>query len=212
MMNSETVIENLMKAYPVLLKNRQSISESAAMLADAFRNGRKLLCCGNGGSASDSLHIVGELMKQFVVPRKIPADVEANLKTMFDDGEYISRHLQGALPAIALVGSSAIESAFTNDCAPDLVFAQQVLGLGKTGDILLGITTSGNSRNVVYAAKVARAKGMKVIALTGEKGGEISEYADILLNVPGTETFKIQELHLPVYHALCMAVEIEIYG
>lgn len=211
-MNGEVVIDNLVRDYPVLLKNRKSISDSVAMLVEAFKKGRKLLCCGNGGSASDSLHIVGELMKQFIVPRKIPSNIETNLKAMFDDGEYIVNNLQGALPAIALVGSSAIESAFANDCAPELVFAQQVLGLGKENDVLLGITTSGNSRNVVYAAKVAKAKGMKVIAMTGEKNGIIADYADVLINVSGDETYKIQELHLPVYHALCMAIELEIYG
>ncbi len=205
------ILDELVERYPALVPNRQQIADACDIIVKAYRSGNKLLCCGNGGSASDALHIVGELMKKFVHPRPLPEEFVANLKGS-EDGDYICEHLQGALPAVALVGSAAIESAFANDCAPDLSFAQQVLGLGAKGDVLLGISTSGNSKNVIYAMEVAKARGLHVIALTGMGGGKMALHTDVLIDVLETQTFKVQELHLPVYHAICMVVEEEIFS
>lgn len=201
------IFDELIARYPALNVCRADIEAAAAIMIESFRNGGKLLTCGNGGSASDAEHIVGELMKAFVLPRKLS-------KEMCDllDDEYLSSNLQGALPAVSMIGESALSTAYANDCAPDLAFAQQVLGLGRKGDVLLGITTSGNSKNVLYAAKVARVQGMKVIMLTGEGGGKCVALSDIAIRVPEKETFKVQEYHLPVYHALCLAIEEEFFG
>lgn len=189
------------------------IHQMAEKICQCYYNGGKLLVCGNGGSASDALHIVGELMKSFVLPRKINSVVEhALMNGNDDDALYICQNLQGALPAIALVSEAALTTAYSNDVAPDMMFAQQVLGYGVAGDVLLGISTSGNSRNVVLAAKVAKAKGMQVLALTGWGGGKLKGVSDVTVAVPDSETYRVQELHLPVYHALCLAVEEEFFG
>jgi D-sedoheptulose 7-phosphate isomerase len=201
------VFAELYERYPALTACRAEIEAAAAVMCESFANGGKLLTCGNGGSASDAEHIVGELMKAFVLPRKLN-------KEMCDllDDEYLSSNLQGALPAVSMIGESALSTAYANDCAPDLAFAQQVLGLGRKGDVLLGIATSGNSKNVLYAAKVARVQGMKVIMLTGQGGGKCAALSDVAVCVPEKETFKVQEYHLPVYHALCLAIEEEFFG
>ena len=201
------IFDELIERYPALSVCRDQIEAAAAVMIDSFKNGGKLLTCGNGGSASDAEHIVGELMKAFVLPRKLS-------KEMCDllNDDYLSSNLQGALPAVSMIGESALSTAYANDCAPDLAFAQQVLGLGREGDVLLGITTSGNSKNVLYAAKVARVQGMKIIMLTGEGGGKCVSLADVAVCVPEKETFKVQEYHLPVYHALCLAIEEEFFG
>ncbi len=203
----QAIFDELYTRYPALISCSTDIEGAAALMIDGFRNGGKLLTCGNGGSASDAEHIVGELMKAFVLPRKLSKEMCDKL-----DDEYLSSNLQGALPAVSMIGESALSTAYANDCAPDLAFAQQVLGLGRDGDMLLGISTSGNSKNVVYAAKVARAQGLKVIMLTGEGGGKCAQLADIAIRVPEKETFKVQEYHLPVYHALCLAIEEEFFG
>ena len=169
------------------------------------------MVCGNGGSAADALHIVGELMKAFVCKRKLSEEWQKTFSKL-PDGKYISQNLQMAFPAISLVNEAGLLTAYANDVAPDMNFAQQVFGQGNAGDILIAISTSGNSENVLYAAEVAKAKSIQVIALTGQSGGKLREYADLLINVPETETFKVQELHLPVYHALCLAVEAEFYS
>lgn len=170
-----------------------------------------MLVCGNGGSAADALHIVGELMKAFVCPRKVTAAWQEKLSAC-PHSKYITENLQMALPAVSLVSEAGLLTAYANDVAPDMNFAQQVFGQGQAGDVLIAISTSGNSANVLYAAEVARAMGITVVALTGRSGGKLRELADVLINVPEDETFKIQELHLPVYHALCLAVEAEFYG
>jgi D-sedoheptulose 7-phosphate isomerase len=178
-----------------------------------WASGHKLLICGNGGSAADSLHIVAELMKGFAYPRPIPAAEAAAITAVAGaDASYLNSQLQGTLPAIALVSEVALTTAFSNDVAADLIFAQQVYGYGAPGDTLLAISTSGNSRNVVYATQVARAKGLHTIALTGATGGKLATFADITIPVPETEVYKVQELHLPVYHALCLAAEEEFFG
>ena len=209
----ERNLENLQARYPVLADCMAEIDASAKLMEECYRRGGKLLVCGNGGSASDALHIVGELMKGFVLPRHVNgSDRVALMNAGGEDGEYLCKNLQGALPAISLVNEAALSTAYANDMAPDLAFAQQVWGHGKAGDIFLGISTSGNSRNVLLAAKVARARGMKVIGLTGMGGGKLAPLCDACIAVPERETYRIQELHLPIYHALCLYLEQAFFG
>lgn len=206
-------IGNLIERYPSLKVCEEDIILAFKMLKGAYTEGRKLLVCGNGGSASDSEHIVGELMKEFKLKRQIYKDqAEAMRKIDPELGSILAEHLQGALPAITLTGHSSLTTAFMNDSLPELIFAQQVNGYGKTGDIFMGISTSGNSRNVLFAAIAAKAKGLKVIGLTGEKDSRLSALADVCIQVPEIETYKIQELHLPVYHCLCMMLEEFFFG
>ena len=173
-----------------------------------YEDGGKLLVGGNGGSAADSEHIVGELMKGFCKKRKISTDLAEKLENINEDlGLELGKCLQGALKAIAITGHTGLTTAFANDVDPNMIFAQQVYGYGDNKDILLCISTSGNSKNLIYAAITAKAKGMKVITLTGKDGGKLKEYSDISIIVPENETFKIQELHLPIYHALCLELE-----
>lgn len=205
------IIKNLIDRYPALGEAEKDITLAAEMMVETYKNGGKLLLCGNGGSASDSLHIVGELMKEFAIKRPLPEEVRSALKDAGDDG-YMADNLQRALPAVSLVGVTALESAYANDAAPDLGFAQQVLGLGVSGDTLLGITTSGNSKNVIYAVRAAKAKGLKTVILTGCGGGKIKDICDCAVIAPANETYKIQEYHLPIYHTLCLALENEFFG
>ena len=193
-------LERLMKRYPMLVGMREEIELVFEMIKDSYEKGGKLLVCGNGGSAADSDHIVGELMKGFYKQRKLPT---AEKIRVGEQGEK----LQGALPAIALSQHSALSTAFLNDVDPDMVFAQQVYGYGAEDDVFLGLSTSGNSVNVISAAKVAAAKGMKVIAMTGKDGGAMRELCDVCLVVPAQMTADIQEFHLPIYHALCAMLE-----
>ncbi len=186
---------DLVKHYPMLLPVAQEIDEAITTLIDCYRSGGKLLLCGNGGSAADCGHIVGELMKGFLKHRPTGSD-----------DEVIAR-LQGGLPAISLCESAAIFTAFCNDVDPDLVFAQQVYGLGREGDVLMGITTSGNSSNVLKAMDVARKLGMKTLSLTGGSGGHIRGLSHVCIVAPEQETYRVQELHLPIYHCICAAVE-----
>lgn len=208
---SYDILKDLSLRYPALKESEKDIITAAEIIAETYKNGGKMLLCGNGGSASDCLHIVGELMKEFAIKRPLAEEMKNALKEAGDDG-YIAQNLQKALPAVSLVGTTALESAYANDAAPDLGFAQQVLGLGTAGDVLIGITTSGNSKNVIYAAKTAKAKGIKTVALTGGTGGKIKDIADCAVVVPAKETYKIQEYHLPVYHTLCLALENEFFG
>lgn len=206
-------IAELLDRYPALAPCSEALGAALDALITCYRNGGKLLICGNGGSASDAQHIVGELMKNFILPRPIPsADASAIRAVGGEKADFLIASLRGALPATALVGENAFLTAFSNDVAPEAVFAQQVYGYGEAGDVLLGITTSGNSENVVCAAIVAKAKGMKVVGLTGEGGGKLKELADVTIAVPKTQTYRVQELHLPVYHALCIALEDEFFG
>ena len=170
-----------------------------------------MLCCGNGGSASDSEHIVGELLKKFKKHRDIPADLKAKLLAAGPEGAQLAEKLEGSLGAVSLLSMSGILTAFANDVGWDEAYAQQVLGLAKPGDALIVISTSGNSRNCVLAAVLARALGVKTIGLTGEKGGRFRDVCDVAVRVPAGETFKIQEYHLPVYHALCAMLEDELF-
>lgn len=209
----EIHLNHLIDRYPKLIVCREDIMKAYNILEEAYGKGRKLLVCGNGGSASDSEHIVGELMKEFKQKRKVYSDQAAALKEIDPElGQVLADNLQGALPAISLTGHSSLQTAYMNDAAPDLVFAQQVNGYGKPGDVLLGISTSGNSKNVLYAAVNAKAKGLMVIGLTGIKENRLMKYADVCISVPETETYKIQEMHLPVYHCLCLMLEEHFFG
>lgn len=193
-------LTHLIKRYPTLAQMRGAIEQAYRILEECYENGSKLLVCGNGGSAADSDHIVGELMKGFYKQRMLP---EEERKRFGEQGEK----LQGALPAIALTQHGALSTAFLNDVDPAMVFAQQVYGYGQGGDVFLGLSTSGNSANVVLAAKVAAAKGMKVITMTGRNGGKLKELSDVCMIVPAQVTADIQEYHLPVYHTLCAMLE-----
>ena len=205
------ILNDLTVRYPALGEALPEVKKAAELMIEAIKNGNKILLCGNGGSASDCLHIVGELMKEFAVKRPLSEEVKAALCEAGDDG-YIGSNLQGAMPAVSLVGVTALESAYANDAASDLGFAQQVLGLGNKGDLLIGITTSGNSKNVIFAAITAKAKGVKTVALTGGTGGKIKDICDCSIVAPARETYKIQEYHLPIYHNLCLALENEFFG
>ena len=206
-------INRLIERYPNLESCRSEIIMAYDLLEETYLNDRKLLVCGNGGSASDSEHIVGELMKEFKLKRKIFGKQATALKEIdVNLGQTLADNLQGALPAISLTGHSALQTAYMNDAVPELVFAQQVNGYGKKGDIFLGISTSGNSKNVLYAAVTAKSKGLKVIGLTGAKDNKLMQFADVCIRVPETETYKIQELHLPVYHCLCLMLEERFFG
>ena len=209
----EEQLNLLIERYPKLAVCKDDIKKAYELLEAAYSNGRKLLVCGNGGSASDSEHIVGELMKEFKLKRKVYSDQAAALKAVDPElGQVLAENLQGALPAICLTGHSSLTTAFMNDANADLVFAQQVNGYGKAVDVFLGISTSGNSKNVLYAAVNAKAKGLKVIGLTGAKENKLMKYADVCIRVPESETYKIQEYHLPVYHCLCLMLEDKFFG
>lgn len=210
--SSMQYIEELVIRYPELEKVKKNIIDALNMLIQMYSSPcyGKLLVCGNGGSAADSLHIVGELMKSFKISRPLSLDLQQSLRK-FEHGSELSNKLQMPLTAMALVCETGLNTAFGNDVNPVYEFAQQVLGYGRKEDILLCISTSGNSENIVCAAEVALAKGIKVIALTGSKGGKLKNLANVCIAVPEVETFKVQELHLPIYHALCLAVENEIF-
>lgn len=198
--------------FPKLKAIENDINAALNAIIEAYENNGKLLCCGNGGSCADCEHIVGELMKGFMLQRKTDASFSEKLKNAgCEDAEYICDNLQGALPALSLTGQSAVLSAFANDVNSDFVYAQMVYGYGNENDILLCLSTSGNSKNVVYAAKVAKAKGMTTIAMTGANESKLSEICDVTIKVPETETYKVQELHLPVYHYLCQEIEKHFY-
>lgn len=206
-------IDTLIDRYPKLIVCKDDIIKAYEIFEEAYTQERKLLVCGNGGSASDSEHIVGELMKEFKLKRKVYADQAEAMKQIDPEmGATLAENLQGALPAICLTGHSSLTTAFMNDANADLVFAQQVNGYGKANDVFLGISTSGNSKNVCYAAITAKAKGLKVIGLTGAKESKMTKLGDCCIRVPETETYKIQELHLPVYHCLCLMLEDHFFG
>ena len=206
------VINDLIKRYPALEGTRNDFESAFNLLKECFSSGSKLLVAGNGGSMADSQHIVGELMKRFSIKRSLSNQLIQELLVYGDDGRYLAEMLEGALPAIAL-DAAPLTSAVVNDSGcGDTAFAQMINGLGKPGDVFWAITTSGNSRNVYLAAITARALGMKVLALTGMSGGIIKGIADVSICVPETETYKVQELHLPIYHALCLMLENEFFG
>ena len=201
-------IRRLVERYPDLAVCVPTIETAYSVLVEAFQQQCKLLICGNGGSAADSEHIVGELMKGFRLRRALPAAVLERLKMEWpQEGAYIGKHLQGALPALSLSAHTALTTAYTNDVAADLVFAQQVYGYGEQGDVLLCISTSGRSTNVCHAARAAHTLGLHTIGLTGSDGGLLATVCDITICVPRSSVEDIQEMHLPVYHTLCLMLE-----
>lgn len=202
-----------MKRYPVLNVCRADITDAYLAMEECYKNGGKLLIAGNGGSAADSEHMAGELMKRFKAPRPIPAEFAERLKAIDPvRGSDLAKNLERGLMAIPLVAHEALTTAYINDVDALGVFAQQLYGFGRPGDVFVGISTSGNSKNILAATVVARAMGIKVIGLTGANGGELSEVADVAVKVPETETYMVQELHLPVYHCWCLMLEDTFFG
>jgi len=201
-------IQQLISRYPALESVKNDVSAAFDVIANSYTNGGKLLIAGNGGSASDAEHIAGELMKTFEKKRTLPDSFIMDIKKVnIEIAEYLIPRMQPGLPTIALSGHASLNTACINDIDGNITFAQQVYGYGKETDVLLAISTSGNSKNILYAAAVAKAKKLKIIALSGGSGGALKNIADVSIIVPETETFKIQELHLPVYHCLCQMLE-----
>lgn len=209
----EKHIDFLIERYPVLEKCREDIIKAYLVMEECYLRDGKLMIAGNGGSAADSEHIAGELMKRFKIARTVPDEFAEKLKSVDPvRGKNLAENLERGLMAIPLVAHEALTTAYINDVDGLGVFAQQLYGFGRKGDVFLGISTSGNSRNVMSATVVARALGIKVIGLTGEKGGELAEVADVAVKVPSAETYMIQELHLPVYHCWCLMLEDKFFG
>ena len=206
-------VNGLINRYPELEVCRTDIIKAYDILENCYKNDHKLLIAGNGGSAADAEHIAGELMKRFNSPRPVPREFAEKLKSIdYERGEELSKNLERGLMAIPLVAHEALTTAYINDVDGLGVFAQQLYGFGRPGDVFLGISTSGNSKNVMSATVVARALDMPVIGLTGESGGELAKVADVAIQVPETKTYKVQELHLPVYHCLCLMLEDAFFG
>jgi len=206
-------LDRLITRYPVLEPIKASLEEAYSVLEASYLAGGKLLIAGNGGSAADAEHMAGELMKRFKLPRPVDADFASALSSVDPvRGPLLAQNLEQTLMAIPLVAHEALTTAYINDVDGEGVFAQQLFGYGKAGDVFLGISTSGNSRNVMNATVVARAMGIKVIGLTGATGGELAQVADVAVCAPETETYMIQELHLPIYHCWCMMLEEKFFG
>ena len=207
------MINELIERYPALAVCQNDIENAVNSIEKAYRSGGKLLLCGNGGSCADCEHISGELMKGFLKKRPLSDEKKHEMRANCPEiDEAVLERLQDALPAIPLTSLSALNTAFCNDVDPSLIYAQSVLALGKKGDVLIAMSTSGNSKNVVEAAKVAKALGLGVIALTGKSGGKLKGIADICICAPECETYKIQELHLPIYHYLCAEIENRFFS
>ncbi|MGI6090727.1 MAG: D-sedoheptulose-7-phosphate isomerase [Saccharofermentanales bacterium] len=206
-------IDLLLKRYPVLESCREDLINAYLIMEECYEHDGKLLIAGNGGSAADSEHIAGELMKSFKIPRPVTPEFAEKLKTIDNErGESLAKNLERGLMAIPLVAHEALSTAYINDVDGLGVFAQQLFGFGRPGDVFLGISTSGNSKNVMSATVVAKALGIKVIGLTGAKGGELALVANVAVKVPEIETYMIQELHLPVYHCWCLMLEDKFFG
>ena len=211
-MDKNTLLNLLVERYPALNQCRADISAAGDLWINSYENNGKLLICGNGGSAADADHITGELLKSFSKKRPVTNDFTADLKNISDErGTILSEKLERGLPAISLSAHSALTSAVSNDIGGDFIYAQQIMGYGNKQDVLVAITTSGNSQNIIDAAITAKAKGMKVVGLTGETGGKLKQYCDVTICVPSTITPVVQEYHLPVYHILCQIVEHKFF-
>ncbi len=212
-MKTETrnILLETLARYPALQGVANDIEAAFGLMKDCFQNGHRVYLCGNGGSAADCEHIAGELLKRFKKDRPIPQSLVEALNTLGDKGQVLIEGLEGGLPAVSLCGHPAFATAYQNDKDPMFTFAQQVNVLGQAGDVLFTLSTSGNSKNCIYAATVARAKGMKVVALVGGSGGQLKEVANAAIIAPEKETFKVQELHLPIYHCLCAMLEEELF-
>jgi D-sedoheptulose 7-phosphate isomerase len=206
-------IDQLINKYPSLEPCAQDIRRAYEILKNCFQQGGKLLVCGNGGSAADSEHIVGELMKGFLMKRRPPKAIRQKLSACYKaDGRYLAEHLQGGLPAYSLSSQTALLTACANDIAADMVYAQQVYGYGKEGDVLWGISTSGRSKNVLYALQVAGALGLQRIGFTGQDGGKMKEICEAAVCVPSACTPEIQEMHIVIYHVLCAMLEEDFFA
>lgn len=206
-------VENLISRYPQLGSSRDRIIDAAVLLVERILNGGRILLCGNGGSAADVDHIVGELGKSFTVPRSLPPEISEKLEKIDPErGRFLAEALQPGIPAIALTHHAALSTAFSNDVEPAAVFAQQTLVYGRPGDVLWAISTSGDAESVLLAAITARAQNMAVVGLTGASGGMLADYCDVCIRVPEEETYKVQELHLPVYHQLCIILEQRLFS
>ncbi len=200
-MDTDSILSSLIERHHSLKDCRQDILDTFLAIANSYKNGGKLLICGNGGSASDADHISGELLKGFTLKRPLDDKLQKKL------GPSLASKLQGSLAAIPLANLMSLNTAYNNDCDPEYTFAQLTFGLGKPEDILLGISTSGNSKNIINAINTAKALGIKTIGLTGKLGGELKKIADVTISVPADEVYHIQELHLPIYHSLCILLE-----
>lgn len=212
-MKGEYILTELLNRYSILQPLKEQVAAAAELIIETYKNGGKVLVCGNGGSCSDADHIVGELMKSFEGRRPLAKELQDELVSLSPEtGKMLAEKLQQGLPAISLTVHQSLITAIANDISGEVIYAQQVVGWGNKGDVLIGLSTSGNSQNVIDAMIVARAKGLKTIGMTGETGGKMREWSDVLINVPQHRTAYVQELHLPVYHALCMLVEIEFFG
>ena len=212
-MENGKFVDELILRYPQLKDISYKIEEAAERLIRCYQNGNKVLICGNGGSSSDSDHIAGELLKGFEQRRPLDESVRKLLESVSGErGAYLADKLQTGLPAISLSAHTGVVTAVVNDIDASLIYAQQVIAFGRPGDVLLGISTSGNALDVIDAAVTARAKEMTVIGLTGETGGKLKSFCDIILNVPEKRTSYVQELHLPVYHTICMIIENYFFG
>lgn len=207
-MTADMILDNTIERYPVLKVCKKEIEAAYNCIVSCYEKGGKLLICGNGGSATDSDHIVAELMKGFMKKRVLPEQIRKRLLNNDPEkGKILAEYLQGSLPAIALTNHNSLNTAFSNDVNPELVFAQQVMGYGKKGDVLLAISTTGMSKNLVYAAYLAETLDIKTIAMTGQSESLLSEMCDHCIRVPEKSTPLIQELHLPVYHTICAILE-----
>jgi D-sedoheptulose 7-phosphate isomerase len=212
-MTTNQILTELLNRYTVLTPLKDTILKAANELIQTFKSGGKVLVCGNGGSCSDADHIVGELMKSFEGNRPLEKSLQEKLTELSPEtGKMLAEKLQQGLPAISLTVHQSLITAIANDISGEVIYAQQVVGWGNSGDVLIGLSTSGNAQNVIDAMIVAKAKGLTTIGITGETGGKMKEWSDILINVPERRTAYVQELHLPVYHAICMMVEKEIFG
>ena len=205
-------MDKLFNRYPELIVCSETIKRGVDLICQTYLNNGKILVCGNGGSCADSEHIVGELMKSFVLPRKMTdKDKVMFEETLGEEADDFYKYLQRGIPAFSLCSQSGVMTAYNNDVNADMVYAQLLYASGKSEDLLIGISTSGNSKNVVNAVKTAKALGIKSLCLTGEKECLIDKYSDCVIKVPETETYKIQELHLPVYHYLCLEAEKRLF-
>lgn len=205
------MLDDLILRYPNLFSCKKDLGESVNIFSEAYNKGNKILTCGNGGSAADAEHISGELLKGFMSKRSCSEEEKCKFEGYGEDGERLFNNLQKGIPAIPLSSLSSAMTAFMNDCDPDLVYGQLVFALGRIEDVLIAISTSGNSNNIYYAALTAKICGIKIIGLTGESGGKLKDLCDVCIRVPESETYKIQELHLPVYHYLCAGLESELF-
>ena len=206
-------LEELLVRYPVLASDRQEMESVITEVIASLEKGGTLFVCGNGGSGSDADHIAGELLKGFLSKRELSEEEKAGFEDRFGaEGRALSEELQHGLRCISLLSHPGFTTAFGNDVNPVLIFAQQLYALGRAGDVILGISTSGNAENIRRAFMVARTVGIRTVLLTGAVPGRCVPYADVVLGVPERETFKIQELHLPFYHMLCMTLEEHFFG